>query len=152
MKPLFVVSTFCLALLSIISCKKPANTPPGNAAVSIDGKWNIVSDSTWFVYTLPQTKATGHLYIGQPGDFYNFASNGSLSAVEGTYSNDTLLYKYANDTLKISWIYTNPDYSPKTSTDFVVNTFTGHKLVITAIPAYGLLPDGYSEEMMVFSR
>ena len=61
--------------LFTLACKK--ETHP-----SIAGKWQIVNDSTRFIGNA--SNSSWHAdYIGQPGDFYDFRSNGMMYVKEG---------------------------------------------------------------------
>jgi hypothetical protein len=74
------------ALLAIIafSCKK-------SSTHSIVGNWSIIDDSTKFVASSSAYSSYHSDYIGQPGDYYNFSTNGMMYVKEGA-ARDTMAY------------------------------------------------------------
>jgi hypothetical protein len=77
---------FCL-----YACKKHCDTAfMTNTRTSlIIGKWNIVRDT---VYAGVNTGADPAIYIGQPGDYFDFSEDGNVYIREGA-GLDTLSYK-----------------------------------------------------------
>ncbi len=143
MKKHFLPFLAIAAVFAIISCKKSGNSP---SPVTIAGKWTIVSDSTW---SNGYPAATGAMYHGTPADYFNFNVNGVFSFSESRFSQDALGWEVAGDTLKMS--NTNPpDFRKGVANIFMINSLTQHKLTITTIPS--LIPPGYDNEIIVFSR
>ena len=75
-----------LALIIIaFSCKKSSKN-------SIVGKWSIIDDSTKFVAGSNAASSYHSDYIGQPGDYYNFSTNGMMYVKEGA-ALDSMAYE-----------------------------------------------------------
>jgi hypothetical protein len=81
-------------LLCLYACKKPGCDPAMMGPVTIIRNWNIVSDST-FVGVGSNNHPVA--YIGQPGDYFDFTTNGTIYTKEGAVL-DTLSYKLLSDT------------------------------------------------------
>jgi hypothetical protein len=118
----FLVIIASLALC-LYACKKDGNnTNPS----SIAGKWNIVSDSTYSGVGLGNHPVN---YVGQPGDYFDFTTNGTVYTKEGTIL-DTLTYRIVSDkTIVISPFSIILNGVPETS---YITTFTARSLVINA--------------------
>src|SRR5689334_15959764 len=77
------------------SCKKDISSNEGN--ISILGKWNIVTDSSFSGVGLGNHEVN---YAGQPGDYFDFSTNGKLYIREkGNLS--TFNYTPTSDTTMI---------------------------------------------------
>lgn len=75
-----------LALITIaFSCKKSSHN-------SIIGNWSIINDSTNFVASGNAASSFHSDYIGQPGDYYNFSTNGMMYVKEGA-ALDSMAYE-----------------------------------------------------------
>jgi hypothetical protein len=72
------------------SCKKSGDSGP----VTLVGKWSLVNDSTAYggPLALPLTKTN---YVGVPGDYFDFRTDGKLYIKEGS-KYDTLAYNTAS--------------------------------------------------------
>ena|ERR1700729_67127 len=93
-----LIAVACILLC--IACKKQglpmccvANPPE----VSIFHQWNIVTDST---YTGVGINNHQVVYVGQPGDYFDFETNGVVHMKEGGVL-DTLTYQTLSDTTMI---------------------------------------------------
>ena len=75
-------------MLCLYACKKDGSQP------SLIGKWNIVSDSTYVGAGLSNHQVD---YMGQPGDYFDFTSNGTVYTKEGSIL-DTLSYNLVSNT------------------------------------------------------
>lgn len=106
-------------LFCLYACKKPAAVNPD----SVVGRWNIVS-----VASSTGVGANNQVvnYAGQPGDYYEFTSNGILYTREGTVLN-TLNYTIDADTSIIIKAPGNTNGIPQPGR---ITTFTAHSLVI----------------------
>jgi hypothetical protein len=110
-------------LLCIHACK-PAGVEPTTATIA--GKWNIVSDSTF-----AGVGSSNHPvdYGGQPGDYFDFTSNGIIYTKEGL-TLDTLNYTVTGDnSIVITAFGLIANGVPATSQ---IKTLTIHSLVIKA--------------------
>ena len=85
MKP-FLIILITLISLELVSCKK-------DAAVSIMGKWNLVSDAITSGIG-PNVKT--YSYAGVPGDYFDLRTDGMLYIKEAS-SLDTLSYTLLPD-------------------------------------------------------
>jgi hypothetical protein len=122
MKTLKAFLILTTLLLCLYACKKPGAVNPVNPG-SVVGKWNIVS-----VASSTGVGANNHVvnYAGQPGDYFEFASNGTLYTKEGTVL-DTLNYTMDADT---SIILKTPGNTSGIPQPGRITTFTAHSLVI----------------------
>lgn len=114
MKTLKAIVILTSLLICLYACKKDSNPTPGAVA----GRWNIVSVST------PQVS-----YTGKPGDYYEFAPNGTLTIKEGTALatlNYTVNYMYGDSTINLTFPG-DPQALPEWGR---ITTFTSHSLVI----------------------
>ena len=73
-------------IIIVFSCKKSSNNN------SIIGNWSIIDDSTKFVASSSASSSFHSDYIGQPGDYYNFSSNGMMYVKEGA-ALDSMAYE-----------------------------------------------------------
>ncbi|MGZ3755915.1 MAG: hypothetical protein ACXVAY_10930 [Mucilaginibacter sp.] len=92
----------CAIAICVLSCKKTATSYPAQ----INGKWRVVSDSTYNSFLMTQTQQRG--YTGVSGDYYDFRTDGKLYTYEsGTL--DTLTYNIVNDTTiqiqSFGWVF-----------------------------------------------
>jgi hypothetical protein len=119
MKTLKAFLILTTLLFCLYACKKGSNPKPG----SIAGRWNIVS-----VATDTGVGVNNHVvnYAGQPGDYYEFTTNGILYTREGTAS-DTLVYTMVGDT---SIFIKTPGNTAGIPQPGRITTFTAHNLVI----------------------
>jgi hypothetical protein len=88
-----------VVILSLYACKNTlinptAKTSLNDSQVSLLGKWNLVSDT---VYAGVNTGGDPAVYKGQPGDYFNFATDGNIYIKEGTVL-DTLQYQLVSGT------------------------------------------------------
>jgi hypothetical protein len=93
MKPiiLFVLAAFIAFFL--VSCKKNS-VPANDINASISGKWNILSDSTFFGVGLNNHPVD---YAGQTGDYFDIRTDGNIYIKEGAIL-DTLGYRLTSNT------------------------------------------------------
>ena len=98
--------------------------------VSIIGKWNIHSDSTY-----SGVGFTNHLviYSGQPGDYFNFNNRGYVYTKENSIL-DTLRYSMSSDSIMI------PDFRSGGTGEGLIPSFATHALVIRS--GFFLTPGG----------
>lgn len=82
----FLIILITLISLELVSCKK-------DAAVSIMGKWNLVSDAITSGIG-PNVKT--YSYTGVPGDYFDFRTDGKLYIKEAA-NLDTLSYTFLPD-------------------------------------------------------
>lgn len=75
-------------MVFLFACKKD------NGNISITGKWNVLTDSTFVGVGLGNHLVT---YVGKPGDYFNFGSNGTIYTKESA-TLDTLSYKLVSNT------------------------------------------------------
>jgi hypothetical protein len=80
----------------IVACIKPTRYCCGlnPAPLAIAGKWNIVGDTT---YSGVNTGANPTIYSGQPGDYFDFRTDGHVYIKEGA-AMDTLSYNQLTTT------------------------------------------------------
>jgi hypothetical protein len=110
-----------ICLLS--ACMKDTND---SGPVSVLGRWTIVSDSTFSGVGFNNHPVD---YKGQPGDYFDFRTDGSLDTKEGTTIN-TLHYQLTGkDSVVISSFGVTLNGVPETCH---ITTLTAHSLVITA--------------------
>jgi hypothetical protein len=78
--------SFLIILLYLAACHKTAVS--SNESAGIIGKWNLVSDSNY-----EGVGSSNHAvdYTGQPGDYFNFSSDGHVYTKEG-FVPDVLTY------------------------------------------------------------
>lgn len=92
MRRLFSFSLILLGTVALFSCSKDAHVGSQTAAV-LEGRWNVVTDSTFQgigAYNRPIN------YAGNPGDYFDFRSNGYLYTNENGVM-DTLQYQFTSD-------------------------------------------------------
>ena len=118
MKAAYAIIFGCL-ILCLYACKKGRNPTPG----SVVGRWNIAS-----VASFTGVGVNNHMvnYAGQPGDYYEFTTNGILYTREGT-ARDTLDYNVVGDTSIIIKTPRNTGGIPQPGR---ITTFTAHSLAI----------------------
>lgn len=88
---------FLALLLYLTACKKTKGSSNGSAATSITGKWNLLTDSTFVGVGTGNHEVD---YIGQPGDYFDFNTNGTVYTKEGDVL-DTLTYKLLSESTMI---------------------------------------------------
>jgi hypothetical protein len=109
-------------MLALYACKKDSN----NAKPTITGKWNLVSDSTYVGVGLNNHLVT---FQGQPGDYFDFRTDGHVYTKEATVL-DTLTYQLtSNTTIIISSFGVTLNGVPETS---YIRVLTAHNLAIDA--------------------
>ncbi len=121
-------------LLLCVGCKKELSSVGKSQSQSvsdpspIDGKWNLISDST-FVGVGQTNHAVN--YTGQPGDYFIFNADGVIYTKEGSVL-DTLSYKILSDsTMTIAFFGIGINYAPSISH---VSSFTADSIIINAPP------------------
>ncbi len=122
-------------LLLCFACKKElsnARLSSSDQSVSdpspIDGKWNLISDST-FVGVGISNHAVN--YSGQPGDYFIFNADGVIYTKEGAVL-DTLIYRIVSDsTMAIPSFGISINGAPSISH---VSSFTANSIIIDAPP------------------
>jgi len=98
MKQLIKLPVMACTLLMLTACNKDGSKIPAPAVV---GTWNLVSDSG-FSGIGPNNQPFS--YRGQPGDYFDFRTNGRLYIKEGA-SADTTDYQLLSDsTLRIGGV------------------------------------------------
>lgn len=111
-------------LMTFAACKKTDSVT--NAKQEILGKWNVVSDSSHVGIGISNTPVN---YAGQPGDYFDFRSNGTIYTREGE-ALDTLNYTLISDTeIAIPQFDAILNGEVQTST---IKNFTRHSLYIAA--------------------
>ncbi len=111
----------------MFACKKGSSIYPGQ----INGKWNVVSDSTYNEFLLSLTQRN---YIGKAGDYYDFRTDGKVYINESN-TLDTLTYNLVNDTTiqiqNFGWILNgvqNTSYMKYSSNNANVSITTGRAI------------------------
>jgi len=91
---------------------------------SIIGEWNIVSDSSYV-----GVGAGNHLtvYDGQPGDYFDFSSDGKLYIKK----NGTLDTLYYNSTSNVTMTTASYPDSMRTSQQYTIYNLSAHNATIT---------------------
>ena len=97
-----IIFICCTAIL-LISCTK--NSEDNSAASGLAGKWNLVSDSMRTTYL--STLYKDSVYIGKPGDYYNFISGDNLFIKEGSTINVAIYDTTNNQQIIISYLTKN---------------------------------------------
>jgi hypothetical protein len=113
-----------VALIFIItSCKKELQSN----GTTISGKWNVLTDSSF-----AGVGAGNHAvnYTGQPGDFFDFKSDGYLYIKEGSNTNK-LSYTITSDTTIVIDSFGGVTLNGVSNTNFITN-LTAHSVTITA--------------------
>jgi hypothetical protein len=107
-------------LFCLYTCKKDT-TNPG----SIVGKWNVVSITNY-----------GVSHAGQPGDYYEFTSNGTLDIKGGSLITLLTYTTYPDSTIDLTF-----QGDPQALSEWGrITTFTAHSLVIDG--PYPISPGG----------
>ena len=93
MKQVISFGLTALTILFLISCKKNSISANDFRATILE-KWNILNDSTYI-----GVGVNNHLvnYAGQPGDYFDFRTDGYVYIKEGPIL-DTLSYSLTSDT------------------------------------------------------
>jgi hypothetical protein len=119
--PLLLVALITAVLLS---CKKQNNTP----SVTIVGRWQVLSDSTYKTTITSGGLTTGTMYIGKAGDYYEFNANGHIN-LSGDGNNGTATYALTNNQMHLTY-----DMPPGSHAAFegnaTVSDFTAHTVTI----------------------
>lgn len=123
MKKNLLLLSACL-LMVFAACKKPDGI--ANPKIKILGKWNVVSDSSHVGIGINNTAVN---YAGQPGDYFDFRSNGIIYTREGD-ALDTLNYTLISDT-KIAIPQFDAILNGEVQTSTIKN-FNSHSLYIAA--------------------
>jgi hypothetical protein len=127
----FLIAT---GLLLCFACKKELSSlgksPGQSESVSdsspIDGKWNLISDSTYVGVGISNNAFN---YTGQPGDYFIFNADGAVYTKEGAVL-DTLSYRIVSDsTMIIASFGIGINGVPATSQ---VSSFTADSIIIDA--------------------
>lgn len=143
MKKILLVLPFILTVFLEYSCSK--NNSGDNVLV---GKWSIVNDSTLntpYILDLGDTVGYGGNYIGEPNDYFNFSSNGTLIVLSNSADNGFLSTtdssKYnavTNNQVEISiyfigfsWGPANQYINPAESRTYVISNLTTHSATLT---------------------
>jgi hypothetical protein len=125
-------------LICMHACKKD------DGPTSIFAKWNVVSDSTYTGVGI-----TNHAvnYAGQPGDYFDFRTNGTLYTREGAVL-DTLNFSFVSNTqIIIVGFGLIANGIPATSH---ITNFTAHSITIASPIA--LTPGGVFGRKVTLSR
>jgi hypothetical protein len=94
MKLPLVTLSFLAFLLNFAACTKSAKSLKSTENEQLGaGEWNLVSDSTYEGAGLGNHPVD---YIGQPGDYFSFTTDGHVYTREGGVL-DTLTYKVVSD-------------------------------------------------------
>jgi hypothetical protein len=129
----FLIAT---GLLLCYACKKElgslGKSPGQSESVSdpspIDGKWNLVSDSTYVGVGIHNN---AYNYTGQPGDYFIFNADGVIYTKEGAVL-DTISYRIVSDsTMTIAFFGISINGVPAISH---VSSFTADSIIIDAPP------------------
>jgi hypothetical protein len=88
---------FLAFLLYLTACKKSKESSNGTGLTSITGKWNLLTDSTFVGVGTGNHEVD---YTGEPGDYFDFNTNGTVYTKEGDVL-DTLTYRLLSDTTMI---------------------------------------------------
>ncbi len=95
MKHLITFGSIAIIAFFLTSCKKDS----ADSNATIIGKWNIVTDSTYFKGGCCYENKV--YYIGKPGDYFDFRNDGKFYSKEGT-TLDTATYQLtSNSTILI---------------------------------------------------
>jgi len=130
------------ASMLAMSCKKDVSTRsrPPEILTKILGKWSVVNEEwSWTNAFTSQTHDS--IYLGQPGDYYEFMANGNLFVREGLY-HYTATYYYASP----DSIQTN---SPNAGDIFIISDLTEDSLSLVGSYPY---PDGYTSHLVNLIR
>lgn len=94
MKHPFGMLSFLVTLIYLTACTKSTGSSNNNESTGINGKWNLVSDSTF-----KGVGTSNHPvdYIAVAGDYFTFDANGHVYTRENTVL-DTLTYRLVSDT------------------------------------------------------
>ena len=124
MKSKYALIIFAGLLLCLLSACIKGGSDSNNTSIS--GKWNIVSDSTFNGVGLGNHPVN---YAGQPGDYFDFRTDGKVYTKEGTVL-DTLSFNQTTySEIVISSFGLTANGVPETSE---ITTLSAHSLVIVA--------------------
>jgi len=84
---------FLAVLLYLTACHKTAVSSDEDESSGITGKWNLVSDSTYWGVGSGNHPVD---YTGVAGDYFDFSTNGYVYIDEGAVQ-DTLTYRMVTD-------------------------------------------------------
>lgn len=87
-KPILFTACIPTLIVLAIGCSKSG----AKTEALILGKWRIVQDSSWHAIGAYNLNDALHVYNGQPGDYWDFRSDGFVYVKEGV-TRDTLAYK-----------------------------------------------------------
>jgi hypothetical protein len=147
MKNLVTAVLLLFGAVTVFSCKKTHQTP---APVTFMGRWSVVSDSTYLVYTgyTPNIE----FYTGTSADFYNFEPNGKLSMHEQNFTTDTADYVLSSANKIAIGYYGKSNSSSAVNSNYTITTLTAHKMVLTDGPYPTGDAPGYAGQVLIFSR
>ena len=112
-----------------------------SGAITIVGKWSVVSDST----IISGGTVSYNIYHGSIDDYFVFASNGILYTKEGS-ANDTLNYTLlSNNTIILPGI----GFSVNGVTEPSSISFTGNNLKIVANSPGNLINPGFHYQRII---
>jgi len=146
-----LLAIICVALAS---CLKDKGTKGSQrlSASAILGRWSVVRDSsnTQFWGLWDGKSPDSSVYIGKPGDYYNFTSYGVMySSIDNM--KDTEYYKLSGDT--VLFRYAMYDVNQKLDSawrqGYIVNNFTGNTCTLYA---FFLTPETASFSYIHLSR
>ena len=117
--------SFLVVLLYLTACTKKSGSSNDTESAGITGKWNVISDSTF-----EGAGSWNHPvdYVGRPGDYFNFSSNGSVYTEESLVPN-VLTYRMVSDTRIIIsdfGLIANGVQDTSTITDLTVNSVSNN--------------------------
>jgi len=84
---------FLAVLLYLTACTKTKGSSNGSGLTSITGKWSLETDSTFVGVGTGNHEVD---YTGEPGDYFDFNTNGTVYTKEGDVL-DTLTYRLLSD-------------------------------------------------------
>ena len=122
---LFVICLF--SVVGICSCTKDDNSIP------LVGKWNVVSDSTYYTGIGPNGTPSFTKYVGQPGDYFNFTAQGKAYFKEGNTFSATATYKVTGNNVNLVYsnFVVNDSTINATSGGYIIAAITPRTLVLT---------------------
>jgi hypothetical protein len=130
-KYMFALIVFAVPFF-FTSCKKSSTIYPQQ----INGKWRVVTDSTYNSFLMTQTQRG---YAGITGDYYDFRTDGKIYTNEAG-TRDTLTYNMVNDTTiqiqGFGWVFNG-------SQDYSYLKYSGNNANVSIKSANALTPAGY---------
>jgi hypothetical protein len=155
MKRNFTLILLLIVCIAATSCLKDKGSKISEtlSSTTLLGKWSLVKDSVhtdnWGLWAgLPSRDS---VYIGKPGDYYNFAAHGVLYEHVAGY-NDTEYYRLSGDTVQFRYAY-YVGMSPKVDSayggGFVISGFTGSACKLNS---FFITPETASTQVITLSR